>query len=284
MSRQLLMYVPVIHAGYQGFIERHLPADEILLIDGSFANRFPAMRKEIRALKAEDAAEYLRSRYRVPHIRTVPHHHLARSVWADELVIPDETIMRELAADLGLTDSSAGANVTKAVFDTTFLRWDRAWSPAGRPAGYDGLTVAGGTDAKRMGQAMMEAAKSSDWWRHVGAAVVAGNRIITAHNRHLPTEYSPYLDGDPRNDFSRGDRADLTTAIHAEASAIGQAAGQGVALRGADIYVTTFPCPGCAYLIAEAGFSRCFYAGGYSVMDGDNIMRAAGVELIFVIM
>jgi dCMP deaminase len=46
--------------------------------------------------------------------------------------------------------------------------------------------------------------------------------------------------------------------------------------------VTTFPCPACARLIAEAGFRRCYFSGGYSVLDGDVILRAAGVELFWV--
>jgi len=63
---------------------------------------------------------------------------------------------------------------------------------------------------------------------------------------------------------------------------IGRAARSGTALDGADLYVSTFPCPGCARLVAEAGFRRCFFAGPYAVLDGDDVLRAAGVELIWV--
>jgi dCMP deaminase len=90
------------------------------------------------------------------------------------------------------------------------------------------------------------------------------------------------VDGDPRDNFSRGVRADLSTAAHAEASVIAGAARDGIRLAGADIYVTTFPCPACARLIAEAAFRRCYFTGPYSVLDGDKILRAAGTELIWV--
>ena len=103
-----------------------------------------------------------------------------------------------------------------------------------------------------------------------------------AWNHHRPTEYAPYVDGDPRDAFSRGVRADLSTAIHAEASVVAQAARGGRALGGADIYVTTFPCPACARLIAESGFRRCYFTGPYSVLEGDHILRAAGVGLFWV--
>ena len=46
--------------------------------------------------------------------------------------------------------------------------------------------------------------------------------------------------------------------------------------------MTTFPCPACARLIAESGFRRCYFSGAYSVLDGDAILRAAGVELLWV--
>jgi dCMP deaminase len=77
-------------------------------------------------------------------------------------------------------------------------------------------------------------------------------------------------------------RADLSTAIHAEAAVVAQAARHGISLAGADLYVSTFPCPACARLIAEAGFRRCLFARRYSVLDGERVLRSAGVELIWV--
>ena len=75
---------------------------------------------------------------------------------------------------------------------------------------------------------------------------------------------------------------ELSTAIHAEAAVVGQAAREGVRLLGADLYVSTFPCPGCARLVAAAGFARCFFAGPYALLDGDELLRRAGVELVWV--
>ena len=63
---------------------------------------------------------------------------------------------------------------------------------------------------------------------------------------------------------------------------VAQAARAGRPLNGADLYVTTFPCPACARLIAESGLRRCYFTGPYSVLDGDKVLHAAGVELLWV--
>src|SRR2546423_9881922 len=90
-----------------------------------------------------------------------------------------------------------------ATFERTFLGWDRYWSTGGRPAGYDGVVTTAELDRRFAHRARSEAARSSDWWRQVGAVAVRdGTALDVAHNAHRPTEYSPYLNGDPRNDFS----------------------------------------------------------------------------------
>jgi dCMP deaminase len=141
------------------------------------------------------------------------------------------------------------------------------------------------TDLARelLGTAATAAQRSSDWWRQVGAVAARGGTVLaSAYNQHHPTEYAPYLDGDPRNNFSRGERVDLSTAIHAEAAIVARAARDGLPLHGADLYVSTFPCPACARLVAEAGFRRVYFAGPYSLLDGEAVLRQAGVELCWV--
>ncbi len=51
--------------------------------------------------------------------------------------------------------------------------------------------------------------------------------------------------------------------IHAEANALIQAARHGVAVAGADIYVTASPCWNCFKLIANAGIQRIVYKEFY---------------------
>ena len=262
----------MLHAGYEALFDRHADADEVLLLGTSFAEEFPVLRKEIRALAPEVAARYLSAVRPFPVVRVVERDELPAAVADGTLVAPDEELLRSLLADR-----------QDVLWERTFLRWDRSWSLAGRPAGYDGTVSQSTLDTMLTRQAQAEAGLSSDWWRQVGALAVRDGKVLdAAHNVHRPTEYSPYLNGDPRNDFSRGVHIELSTAIHAEALLVARAARLGRSLEGADLYVSTFPCPGCARLIAEAGFRRCYFAGPYAMLDGEAVLRAAGVELIWV--
>jgi dCMP deaminase len=275
--KQVLLYLPVIQAGYEAFLRGHQDAAEILLLGAGFRDCFPALRKDIRALAPERAASYLRVTAGGTPIRVVEPAELLAAVSGDPLVMPDEQIMREVTARYRL---AAGRTV---LFDRTFLRWDRAWSTAEQPVSFDGKVTAAELPRAMLALAGELSQRSSDWWRQVGAVAARGGQVLgTAWNRHHPSEYSPYQDGDPRDSFERGVRADLSTAIHAEAAVVAQAARSGVSLDGADLYVTTFPCPACARLIAESGIRRCFFTRTYSVLAGDQVLRAAGVELIWV--
>jgi dCMP deaminase len=275
--KQILLYLPVIHAGYEEFFARHPDAASVLVLGSGFRADFPSLAKDIRALPPERAAQYLRLALPGSQIRVVEPPDLAATVIGDPLVLPDEEIMHSLVSRHDLARGRA------VVFDKTFLRWDRDWSRAQRPARFDGEIAVGDLPRALIAGAQRLADRSSDWWRQVGAIAVRGDDMLGhAWNHHHPTEYSPYLDGDPRDGFRRGVRADLTTALHAEAAIIAGAARDGLSLRGADLYVTTFPCPTCARLIAEAGFRRCFFAGPYSMLDGEGVLRAAGVEVIWV--
>jgi dCMP deaminase len=271
-----MLYLPVLHAGYQALLDRHRDAAETLLLGTGFAADFPVLAKEIRALAPEQAARYLTGAGRAG-VRVIEPADLPAAVTAATLVVPDEDVLRALVDRHRLGDTHA------VVFERTFLRWDRSWAEAGRPAGWDGTVTADELPVRLLGAAAAEAARSSDWWRQVGAVAVRDGRVLlAAHNGHQPTEYAPYLDGDPRNNYRRGVRIELSTALHAEAAVVAAAARDGLPLAGADLYVSTFPCPGCARLVAAAGFRRCFFAGPYAVLDGEAVLRAAGVELVWV--
>ncbi len=275
--KQVLLYLPVIHAGYERFLQRHADASEILLLGAGFTSSYPSLAKDIRALPPQRAAGYLRLATAQARVRVIEPADLATAVTGDVLVLPDEEITRDVAARYEL---EKGRTV---VFDRTFLRWDRDWATARTPVSFEGEITVEELPRELLGTAQALSQRSSDWWRQVGAVAARGRQVLgCAWNRHYPTEYAPYLNGDPRDGFERGVRADLSTALHAEAAVIGRAAREGTVLAGADLYTTTFPCPACARLIAEAGFHRCFFAGQYSVLDGEPVLRSAAVDLIWV--
>jgi dCMP deaminase len=275
--KQVLLYLPVLHAGYEDFLSRHGDADEILLLGRGFQQAYPSLAKDIRALPPQRAADYLRLVLPQATIRVIEPPDLPGVLTGDDIVMPDEEITRDLARQLDLGEGRA------VVFDRTFLRWDREWAAAQAPVTFDGEISVAELPRQLIGAAEAIAQRSSDWWRQVGAVAARDGQLIgCAWNQHRPSEYAPYLNGDPRDGFARGVRADLSTAIHAEAALIARAARDGSSLAGADLYTTTFPCPACARLVAEAGFRRCYFAGQYSVLDGEQVLRAAGISLIWV--
>lgn len=276
MARQALLYLPVLHAGHVDFFARNGDIDGVLLVGRGFAQEFRTVEKEIRAVSPALAVELVRAATGLS-ARVVEPSDIVDAIGNDDLVIPDDELLRAIVDGYGL---AAGREIR---WDSTFLRWDRAWS---RPQPVDGVEpMAVVPDAVRasMRRAVELAERSSDWWRQVGAVVrLPDGTTLEAWNRHHPTEHAPYIDGDPRNEHSRGERTDLSTAMHAEASLVAQAAREGLSLRGAEIYVTTFPCPTCARLIGEAGVSVCYFDTPYSELAGDRILRSFGVELHWV--
>jgi dCMP deaminase len=164
-----------------------------------------------------------------------------------------------------------------------FLRWHRDNTAEEKAVeAHRSMSV---TDADRelLGQAFEAAKDSFDWWRQVGSVIVKdGEVLFTGYNKHMPEEQSPNINGDPRTVYKRGVDANLTTALHGEGALIAEAARKGVSLEGASLYVTDFPCPYCARIIAHSGIKKCYFARGYAALDGAEVLKDAGVELIFV--
>ncbi len=137
--------------------------------------------------------------------------------------------------------------------------------------------------AELVGAADARAAQSVDWWRQVGASIrFADGTIAAAGNDHEPHRLAAYAAGDPRSNFFKGVALELSTATHAEARLVAQAAREGVSSEGAVMYVTDFPCPPCAKLIAAAGVKRLYFRAGYAVLDGQDVLQGAGVEIVRV--
>jgi len=132
-------------------------------------------------------------------------------------------------------------------------------------------------------QVFTEAAKSTDWWRQVGAALVKDGEVIyVTHNEHMPEEQLPNIEGDTRALFKKGIKINYVTSAHAEVVAIGAAARNGIVTDGAELFTTDFPCPYCARLIAKAGIKTVYFMRGYAVLEGDEFLKGEGVKVIRV--
>ena len=273
MSDAVVAYVPVLHEGYHRFLEAHGRGRPLFLIGPELYADYRPLAKDVRALDPALVAPALSS-------------------WGicSTVAVLDAAGASGLAAErpsLTLPAEDVSYQVVERWFprcavryDSVFLRWDKSRSArllAPRPA-----RVAG--EDELVAAAEEEAARSIDWWRQVGAAIrFADGTVAAAHNRHRPHELSAYAVGDPRSNFFKGVNIELTTAVHAEAQLIADAARAGRATEGATVYVTDFPCPACAKLIAAAGVTRLYFRTGYAVLDGQDVLAAAGVEVVQVV-
>lgn len=280
MKKIVIAFVPVLHQGYKRFFERYKDAKELYIIGPEVAHEeFPHLKKEIRALDTDFVVRAVESWQMFERILIVDRNLLEYLSSNDSskylIIMPKEDIMMELAEKYFSRHD--------VMFDSIFLRWDKHNSLAKKPVNPASKISSEAFDKEVMGLAFKEAQKSSDWWRQIGAVIVKnGEIVLVGYNKHVPSEHTPYMYGDPRNNFHKGIYIELSTALHAEAGVIAEAAKKGIALEGADIYVSTFPCPPCAKLVAYSGFRRLFYRHGYGVLDGENVLRCKNVEIIYV--
>lgn len=269
----IVTYVPVIHAGYLQLFEKYPEAD-LLVVDKELLNeKFRAIQKDIRALDTEKIVKTLGTLF--PNRVVV--HFKADSKIDDyqQIIMPEDEVSDWLAEEF-----FKGQNIQR---DTIFLRWSEAKTKQEKDVTPDDMITTDELHQQLMGKVVAESHKSADWWRQTASAVAKDGEIIAiAHNKHAPSDQNQYALGDPRANFGRGEAMEVSTSLHAEEAVIAKAAAEGVSLQGADLYVTAFPCPFCARLVAYAGIKRLFYKEGYSVLDGAELMKSQGVELIRV--
>ncbi|MDO8510168.1 MAG: deaminase [bacterium] len=276
MKKVLIAYVPVLHQGYRELFEKHQDSDALFIFGKKLIAEFDYLAKEIRALDPESMKKAIESLGIISSVRVL-----------DEAALEE---IRELKPKVVLSDEDVTRTIAEKYFkdmdttyDSIFLRWNKHNTAEEKPVHGDFRISRDTFDREIIAQTLAEAEKSSDWWRRVGAAIVKdGKLLLVDHNRHVPSEHQPYLDGDPRNSFHKGDNIELSTAVHAEAGLIAEAARKGIALEDTDMYVNTFPCPPCAKLIAYSGIKKLYCGGGYAVLDGERVLRVQGVEVVFV--
>jgi len=272
----IVAYVPVLHEGYRRFFDKHKDADALYVLGTDITKEFVPLVKDIRALDPKLVVDSIRAWNVFKEIEVIGSGEL-KGLASEKgiLIMPDEDVMHELQAKY--------FPKARIEFDSIFLRWDKHKATEGKPVEADQTISKDAKDQEIIALLKKETEKSADWWRHIAAAVVKdGKVVLKTYNKHLPSNHTVYMDGDPRCEFHKGDNVELSTAIHCEAALVAEAAQKGIALEGASMYVTTFPCPPCAKMIAFSGVKKLYYAGGYGVLDGEAIMKSKGVEIIFV--
>lgn len=275
-SKNILAFVPVLHEGYRRFFEKHKEGATLYILGPELISEHEYLAKEIRMLDPSLMQKSIQALDIFNEVKVANRQSLEEIRDSSALlVVPREDIMEDLVKKY-FSDK-------RVTFDSIFLRWDKHNTVAEKPVSPDQKISSKEFDKEMLRLAETEAKKSSDFWRHVGSIIVKdGEVIITTHNEHVPSEHMPYVNGDPRNNFHKGVRLELSTSVHSEAGAIAEAARQGISLEGASLYVSTFPCPPCAKLVAYSGIKKIFYRSGYGVLDGEDIFKSQGVEIVFV--
>lgn len=276
MPKILIAYIPVLHQGYKKFLLQHADVQTIYLLSSELLTEFPQLRKDIRALAPEEMREILSYLSAGPKVELLTAENVAAVASEDyEMVMPDEDIMHELAKKY-----FADKTVT---YESVYLRWDSQKSLTHEKIEATETISQAKLDQDMMALAYDQTQKSADWWRQTGAVLAKDDKVLlTAHNYHVPDAQEPYYKGDPRANFHKGMYIDISTAMHAEADIITQAAKKGISTEGATLYATTFPCPICAKLVAYSGIKKVYFQEGYSMVEGADLMKEQGIELVKV--
>jgi dCMP deaminase len=126
-----------------------------------------------------------------------------------------------------------------------------------------------------MNIARQAATRSTCDRKHVGAVIVRDKTILS-------TGYNGSIRGMAHCDDvgHTMEAGHCVATVHAEANAIIQAAKNGVAIDGAEIYTTASPCWDCFKLIANAGLMRVYYGEFYRDERSLKVAQEIGIELV----
>lgn len=287
MKNILICYVPVFHDGYRELFQKYSKIhgknqknseNELWILGDDWADEFPEIKKDIRRISSELIKKSVEAWNFFHEVKIKGFEELKKEDLKNsdaQIVMPNDEMMHVISERI--------FSELDVKYEPIFLRWDKNNALNEKRVANGEKISADDFDQKIMKLAFSEATKSTDWWRHVGGAIVKNNEVLlVAFNKHLPSQNSHLFANDVRSLFERGKYFELSSSIHAEAKIIAEAARKGISLDGASIYVTTFPCPICAKQIAETGIKKLYYCGGYSLLDGEDILKASGVEIVRV--
>ncbi|HRU86759.1 MAG TPA: dCMP deaminase family protein [Tenuifilum sp.] len=108
--------------------------------------------------------------------------------------------------------------------------------------------------------------------RQVGALIVKERMIISDGYNGTPSGFENICE----------DETGKTKpyVLHAEANAITKVSKSSNSSEGATLYVTSSPCMECSKLIIQAGIRRVVYCDEYHNLDGIELLKRAGIEVV----
>ena len=279
-----IAYIPVLHRGYQNFVDIVVSkgTTHLYLIGDSI-------------LSTHDELDYINRKDRIRALDVADMRKVIRALTDIPVSILEESTVKEISANVSVTVLAPDEDISRFILETyfkdcqaeyvpVFLRWHRDNTGETKEVEESYKISKDTFDKEVIDTVTNEGAKSFDWWRQVGAAIVKDGVVIALTcNKHMPDLQYPNVFGDPRSLTKRGVDINVTTSAHAEGTLIAEAAKKGVSLQGAWLYVTDFPCPYCARIIAKSGITKVYFKNGYAVLDGGDFLKQEGIEVVRVV-
>ncbi|KKQ77761.1 MAG: hypothetical protein A3A96_04035 [Candidatus Zambryskibacteria bacterium RIFCSPLOWO2_01_FULL_39_39] len=270
----LIAYIPVLNQQYAEWLKGH-QRPSLFLIDQGLAEKLvPRLARNIIARSTARVLDNILSEMLVHDVSILTV--VYPRIICYQPVMPNDDVSHAYAHEYRLTGQT---------FENVWGRWDMTAVTRQEPVIPDLEVSSEEIDRLRMESARKLAQASPDWWRQIGALAFRDGEVIAcAYNAHKPNEYETALFSDPRINFDAGDPlgAEVYLSLHAEKGLIGVCAREGVRLKGASVYVTTFPCADCARYLAETQIKELFFSDGYSVLGGLRTLQAAGIRIVQV--
>lgn len=271
----LVCLVPVIHVKYLDLFKKY--PNNLYILGMSLLSKWSEYNKLERDLRRIDPylmATFIKNSNLVESVKVLELKNL-KELKNYTIILPTEDISNWLHENY--------FDENDVIYEETFLRWNKPVSTQELEVNPDRKVTQDEFHIEMISRTNELAKKSANWWRQLGVLLVKDNKIICeAFNKHVPTQENISVYGDLRMCFDAGEHHELSNSIHGEAYLIAKCAKKGISVENCDLYVTVFPCPTCAKLIAESGIKRVFYSSGYSLSDAEDIFKANGIELILV--
>ncbi len=276
----LISLVPVIHIKYLELFKKY--PDHLYILDDTILkkwNKFGSLKRDLRTIDQKTIYNFIKKSGILKKVELLTLNTLKNLTDQKEdisIIMPDEDVSHWFAEKFFPNK--------KIKFENVFLRWNKPVSTQELEISHDRIVTREKAHQEFIKKANELKERSANWWRQIGALITdkKGSVLLSAFNRHVPTQENMAVYGDLRMCFDAGENHHLSNSIHAEASLIGKAAKDGISLKNTNLYVTTFPCPTCAKLIAEAGIKKVYYKSGYSLSDAEDILKNARIEIVLV--
>jgi len=268
-KKVLIIHVPVIHKGFFDFIKKNSgKIGKVFLISEPLVFELSEIKPDIASLDSKTVLKLL-NLFGIKNISILTKNNISK-VQNNKIVMINDEVSRNLSEKYFSKSDIEWKNV--------FLRWDKKSVLADKPL--NEKISNDPFDKKMMKEAYKQGENSTDWWRRVGAVLVKGKKIILrGYNKAVPNDYTPYQVGNVRDYVKAGQKQELSPTIHAEQKIIAEAAKRGISLENTKLYITHFPCPMCTQLVMFSGIKECFFVEGASNLQGEKLLKLAGVKL-----